>query len=368
MSLLADADTGAPGPPANEDFPARFGVALDRFLRTRPDVEAARDLAGEVCALVLAGGKRLRPAFAWWGWRAAGGAASGDAAEATVRALVSLELLQCCALVHDDVMDRSATRRGRQAVHEVFAARHRRHRWSGSARHHGDCAAILVGDLALAWADDALVTAGLPAAALRRAWGPWQEMRTEMMAGQHLDLLATARRDGSMEGALRVAALKTAAYTVERPLHLGAALAGAPADVVECLRAFGRDVGVAFQLRDDLIGVFGDGEVTGKPVGGDLREGKRTPLMAIAMARATAAGDHAAQRVLRQCFTGVPVTDEAVAAVRALLVGLGAVEAVERHIDALTASGLAALDRADVDEVARENLERLAARAVHRRD
>ena len=368
MSLLAGTDTRTPTPPAPEDFAARFGVALDDFFRARPDVDAARELAGEVRALVLAGGKRVRPAFAWWGWRAAGGDVRGDAADATVRALVSLELLQCCALVHDDVMDRSATRRGRPSVHEAFADRHRRSRWSGSARHHGDCAAILVGDLALAWADDALVTAGLPAAALARAWRPWQEMRTEMMAGQHLDLLATARREGSLENALRVAALKTAAYTVERPLHLGAALAGAPADVVECLRAFGSDIGVAFQLRDDLIGVFGDAAVTGKPVGEDLREGKRTPLMAIALARAGATGDHAARRTLLRCLGGVPVTDDTVAAVRALLVDLGAVEAVERHIDALTASGLAALDRAAVDEVARAHLERLAAKAVDRRN
>jgi geranylgeranyl diphosphate synthase, type I len=368
MSLLAGTDTRTPAPPAPDEFTTRFAAALDDFFRTRPDVDGARELAGEVRALVLAGGKRIRPAFAWWGWRAAGGEVRGDTADTVVRALVSLELLQCCALVHDDVMDRSATRRGRPAVHEAFAARHRRSRWSGSARHHGDCAAILVGDLALAWADDALVTAGLPAAALARAWRPWQQMRTEMMAGQHLDLLATARRDGSLEGALRVAALKTAAYTVERPLHLGAALAGAPADVVERLRVFGRDIGVAFQLRDDLIGVFGDSAVTGKPVGGDLREGKRTPLMAIAIARATAAGDHAAARTLLRCLSGTDVADETVFAARALLTDLGAVEAVEQHIDALTASGLAALDGAAVDETARTHLGHLAAKAVHRRD
>ncbi len=368
MSLLAGMHTRTSAPPAPEEFTARFAVALDDFFRTRPDVDAARELAGEVRALVLAGGKRIRPSFAWWGWRAAGGEVRGGAAEATVRALVSLELLQCCALVHDDVMDRSGTRRGRPTAHEAFAARHRRSRWSGSARHYGDCTAILVGDLALAWADDALVTAGLPAAALQRAWRPWQEMRTETMAGQHLDLLATACREGSLEGALRVAALKTAAYTVERPLHLGAALAGAPADVVDCLRVFGRDIGVAFQLRDDLIGMFGDSTVTGKPVGEDLREGKRTPLMAIAIARATAAGDHAGARMLLRCLSGVPVTDETVSAARSLLTDLGAVEAVEERIGALAASGLAALDRAAVDDVARTHLKHLAAKAVHRRD
>ncbi|MEV1117789.1 polyprenyl synthetase family protein [Actinosynnema sp. NPDC049800] len=368
MSLLAGVDTRTPTPPAPDSFAARFAGELDDFFRTRPEVDAAGELAEEVRALALAGGKRIRPAFAWWGWRAAGGEVHGDTAEAVVRALVALELLQCCALVHDDVMDRSATRRGRPAVHEAFAARHRRSRWSGSARRYGDSTAILAGDLALAWADDALVTAGLPADALQRAWRPWQRMRTEMMAGQHLDLLAVAGRDRSLEGALRVAALKTAAYTVERPLHLGAALAGAPVDVIECLRVFGRDIGVAFQLRDDLIGTFGDPAVTGKPVGEDLREGKRTPLMAIAIARATAAGDHAAARTLLRCLDGGPVPDGTVTAARALLIDHGAAEAVEEHIEALTASGLAALDRAAVDDVARTHLRQLAVKAVRRRD
>ncbi|MEU4443211.1 polyprenyl synthetase family protein [Actinosynnema sp. NPDC050801] len=366
MSLTAGMDTRAPA--THDSFPARYASALDDFFRARPEVDAARDLVEEVRALVLAGGKRIRPAFAWWGWRASGGEVRGDTAEAVVRALVALELLQCCALVHDDVMDRSATRRGRPAVHEAFAARHRRSRWSGSARRYGDSTAILVGDLALAWADDALVTAGLPADALHRAWQPWQRMRTEMMAGQHLDLRATASRDGSLESALRVAALKTAAYTVERPLHLGAALAGAPADVIECLRVFGRDIGVAFQLRDDLIGMFGDPAVTGKPVGEDLREGKRTPLMAVAIARATASGDRAGARVLLRCLSGVPMTDRTVATARALLIDHGAVEAVEEHIETLTETGLAALDRAAVDDVARTHLKQLAAKAVRRRD
>jgi geranylgeranyl diphosphate synthase, type I len=252
---------------------------LAEFLGSRPHADLAPELVDELSRLVLGGGKRVRPTFAWWGWCAAGGDADGPRARTTVRVLIALELLQGCALVHDDVMDRSTTRRGRPAAHVAFATRHQRARWAGEGRLYGDSAAILVGDLALAWADDALVTAGLDGAALARAWVPWQAMRTEMMAGQHLDLLAGARREESLEQVLRVARYKTAAYTVERPLHLGAALADAPADLVDALREFGRDLGVAFQLRDDLLGVFGDSAVTGKPVGDDLREGKRTPLM-----------------------------------------------------------------------------------------
>ncbi|SEQ91712.1 geranylgeranyl diphosphate synthase, type I [Lentzea xinjiangensis] len=356
MSLLTSVDAR---PSRVDDFRVLLDEALHDFLRARQDL--APELSAPLRDLVLAGGKRIRPTFAWWGWRAAGGAARADA---VVRAVVALEMLQCCALVHDDVMDRSATRRGRPSVHESFAARHRHRRWAASARQYGDSAAILVGDLALAWADDALVTAGLPAEALMRAWGPWQAMRTEMITGQHLDLLAVARREESLEHAVRVAALKTAAYTVERPLHLGAALAGADEETVECLRAYGHDIGVAFQLRDDLIGVFGDSSVTGKPVGEDLREGKRTPLMSIALSRAQ--GDPAAQRLLRRCLESGSVSDRTVEDVRALLVELGAVAAVEEHIQVLAGSGLAALERATIDDEARHELVRLARRAVTR--
>ncbi|WP_330275201.1 polyprenyl synthetase family protein [Lentzea sp. NBC_00516] len=356
MSLLTSVDARTS---RVDDFHALLDEALHEFLLARQDL--ATELTAELRGLVLAGGKRIRPTFAWWGWRAAGGAAPVDA---VVRAMVALELLQCCALVHDDVMDRSATRRGRPSTHESFAALHRRERWAASARRYGDSAAILVGDLALAWADDALVTAGLPADALSRAWGPWQAMRTEMIMGQHLDLLAVARREESLEHAVRVAALKTAAYTVERPLHLGAALAGADDDVVDCLRAYGHDIGVAFQLRDDLIGVFGDPSVTGKPVGEDLREGKRTPLMSIALSRAQ--GKPAAQRLLRRCLESGTVSERTVRDVCALLVELGAVAAVEEHIERLAGSGIAALDRAVIDDDARHELVRLAGRAVAR--
>jgi geranylgeranyl diphosphate synthase type I len=356
MSLLTsvDARTSQVG-----DFRALLDEALRDFLRARHD--QAPELAAELRRLILAGGKRIRPTFAWWGWRAAGGAPPADA---VVRATVSLELLQCCALVHDDVMDRSTTRRGKPSVHESFAARHRREGWAASARQYGDSAAILVGDLALAWADDALVGAGLPADALSRAWVPWQAMRTEMIMGQHLDLLAVARREESLEHAVRVAVFKTASYTVERPLHLGAALAGADADVVDCLRAYGRDIGVAFQLRDDLIGVFGDSSATGKPVGEDLREGKRTPLMAIALSRAQ--GKPVAQRLLRRCLESGSVSERTVSDARDLLVELGAVTAVEDHIEKLAGSGLAALERAAIDDEARGELVRLASRAVQR--
>ncbi|HEX6340128.1 polyprenyl synthetase family protein [Umezawaea sp.] len=372
MSLAPDAPAGLPpgvrgGAPADVGAFRSLHAELVSFLDGRPNADLAPELVGELSALVLRGGKRLRPAFAWWGWRAAGGDADGPRARTTVRALVALELLQGCALVHDDVMDRSTTRRGSPTAHVVFATRHQRARWAGESRLYGDSAAILVGDLALAWADDALVTAGLDGPALARAWVPWQAMRTEMMAGQHLDLLAGARREESLEQALRVARYKTAAYTVERPLHLGAALADSPPDLVDALREFGRDIGVAFQLRDDLLGVFGDSTVTGKPVGDDVREGKRTPLMAVAIGLARASGRDDAVRRLRSCLEGRNLTDGALAEVRELLHDLGAVGAVEEQIAVLTTSALHALDQTTMTASARTTLRRLATQVTARR-
>jgi geranylgeranyl diphosphate synthase, type I len=362
----ADARTRSPTWPSDAVRP-RLQAAVESFLAHRPHADLAPELAAELGALVVHGGKRLRPAFAWWAWRAAGGPDTGPAADATMRALVALELLQACALVHDDVMDRATTRRGRPTSRHTFATRHRRFGWSGDHLHYGDSAAILIGDLALAWADDALVTAGLPAETLARAWVPWQAMRIQMLAGQHLDLLAVACREESLTAALRVAGLKTASYTAERPLHLGAALGGAPDELVTALRSFGRDVGIAFQLRDDLLGVFGDPERTGKPVGDDLRQGKRTPLMMVAIARAEAAGRDQELALLRDCLGG-PVTEAMVCRAGVALRELGAVQEIEQRITTLTRRALGTLRRAGPASGATDALAALADEATIRHD
>ncbi|MFD1236789.1 polyprenyl synthetase family protein [Pseudonocardia benzenivorans] len=335
--------------------------------RLRDAVAVAAEVAEALRVLerfVVGGGKRIRPTFAWWGWRGAGG--DPAAAGAALRAVSALELLQACALVHDDLIDDSATRRGRPTVHVEFAGRHRDGGWSGPADRFGAAAAILLGDIALAWADDTLQSSGLDAAALARAGAPWRAMRTEVLCGQYLDVLAQATADTSTAAAMRVNRFKTAAYTVERPLHIGAALAGADDRLVAAYRGFGTDIGIAFQLRDDMLGVFGDPDVTGKPAGDDLREGKRTLLVALALERAAERGDTASAQVVTGAL-GDPALDAAgVVRVRDVLTCLGAVDAVEERIAALTASALDALARAEVAEPAAAALAGLAVAATRR--
>src|SRR4051794_13164380 len=324
--------------------------------------EATRSLA----RFVLDGGKRVRPTFAWWGWRGAGRDPDDAAAPAVVRAISALELLQACALIHDDLMDASATRRGRPTVHVEFARRHADAGWRGMPTRFGAAAAILLGDLALAWADDLLRGAGLPADALTRSARPWQAMRTEVLGGQFLDVLFQATGDASSRAALQIDRFKTAAYTVERPLHLGAAIAGAGPDLVAAYRRFGADIGVAFQLRDDLLGVFGDPAVTGKPAGDDLREGKRTLLLALAIERAEQRGSTAAVAEIEEAVGDPELDDARLDRVRDLLDDLGAVQAVEQRIAALTGSALDALGAGSVVEPAASRLADLAVAATRR--
>jgi geranylgeranyl diphosphate synthase type I len=308
---------------------------------------------------LIAGGKRLRPAFCYWGFRGAG----GEDCDEIVDAAASLELFQACALIHDDVMDGSDTRRGQPAAHRRFASLHRTESWTGDPEAFGTGAAILLGDLCLSWSDEMLATSGLPAERLLAGSRVFDQMRTELMGGQYLDLLEQARGGGSVDRALRVARFKSAKYTIEKPLHLGAALAGADPGLVEGYSAYGVPLGEAFQLRDDVLGVFGDPGVTGKPAGDDLREGKRTALVAMALESADAR-----QAALVRRHLGDPhLTPEGVTALRDVLQETGAVERVERLIDELTDQALAALAQVPIDDEPRRVLERLAA-AVTCRD
>lgn len=338
--------TGAPAasPLDVADLRDRVNAALQGFLAAQTsllsDVSDDADELSDATAALLAGGKRLRPAFCYWGWRGAGG---DDSAEAVVAA-TSLELLQACALIHDDVMDGSDTRRGMPSVHRRFAALHRERGWLGSADDFGVGAAILVGDLCLSWADQMLLTSGLPPQSLAAGKAVYDEMRSELMAGQYLDLLEQARGGGSVARAMLVVRYKSAKYTIERPLHLGGALAGAPPEVLAAYSAYGLPLGEAFQLRDDALGVFGDPQTTGKPAGDDLREGKRTVLVAKAFEAATEAQAEQLRRHI-----GDPGLDQAgVDTVREIIVDTGALAEVETLIDTLAADALAALQSVDV--------------------
>ncbi|MFN8169119.1 MAG: polyprenyl synthetase family protein [Candidatus Nanopelagicales bacterium] len=345
-----------------EDLRTRVQKRLDDFLAVQVPIldDVSPDLAplAEALTDLLRGGKRLRPAFAYWGWRGAGGADC----EQAVAAATALELLQACALIHDDVMDGSDTRRGMPAAHRRFATLHRGNGWLGSSEGFGVGAAILLGDLCLSWADELLMSSGLPAEAVLRGKPVYDVMRTELMAGQYLDLLEQAMGGGSEARAMRVVRYKSAKYTIERPLHLGAALAGADDAVVVAYSGYGLPLGEAFQLRDDVLGVFGDPAQTGKPAGDDLREGKRTVLVAAAVEAASPS-----QAALLRRHLGDPALDaDGVAALREVITDTGAHAHVERLIAALTDQCFSALDAAPIDEPAREVLRGLAHAATSR--
>ena len=314
---------------------------------------------------LLSGGKRLRPAFCYWGWRGASSSAdhSSCTEESVMRAASALEFLQACALIHDDVMDGSDTRRGRPAAHRHFESTHREQDWRGSSEGFGVGAAILLGDLCLSWADELLLTSGLTDAAACRAKTVYDEMRTELMAGQYLDLLEQARGGGSVDRALTVIRYKSAKYTIERPLHLGAAIAGADESVFAAYTGYGLPLGEAFQLRDDILGVFGDPVETGKPTGDDLREGKRTVMVALALEHATPA-----QGALLNGQLGDPALDAAgVEALREIIEETGALGQTERMIEELLDSALASLQSADLDPESVTVLTGLAHAATRRR-
>jgi geranylgeranyl diphosphate synthase, type I len=331
---------------------------LDGHLAGLLETEIARwadfddDLAeplNEIRRLVLAGGKRLRPAFCHWGFVGAG----GDPDDRRVLdAGAAFELMHAFALFHDDVMDGARTRRGEPTTHEVFGADHARTAGAGESRRYGEGIAILVGDLACVYSDRLL--AGAP----REAWDVWNELRIELNVGQLLDIIGSARHERRREKAERICRYKSGKYTIERPLHLGAVLAAPDraAVLLPALSAYGLPLGDAFQMRDDVMGAFGDQSLTGKPVGDDLREGKPTPLLAIATERAA----NAAHRGALDRVGAPEMSDDDVEAAQRAIVETGALDEMELTIDRLTTEAIAALDRVPIDDVARGELILLA--------
>lgn len=352
----------------DERFVDRLHAELEEFFGRQRTVLGgisadALPLLDAVVAL-SAGGKRLRARLCYWGWRAAGGDPQDPA---VVRAGAALELFQSAALIHDDVIDRSDTRRGAPSVHRRFEAVHADHGWALDGPAFGVAAAILSGDLCLSWSEQSFAAATTAAPGGHRARAVFDLMRTEVMAGQYLDVQGEVSgggqdRDGAVQRALDVIRYKSAKYSVEHPVVLGAALAGAPERLLERCAAFALPLGEAFQLRDDVLGVFGDPAATGKPAGDDLREGKRTVLVGYVR---RLGGEREIAR-LEEALGRPDLTEEDVTELRALITGCGALGATEELIERLSQDAFSALDRLGAGAVPLAALRGLATAAVRR--
>ncbi len=302
----------------------------------------------EIRRLVLSGGKRLRPAFTHWGYVGAGG---DPDAQVNVDAGCAFELMHAFALFHDDVMDDADSRRGQPTTHVVAAEQHADEGWAGESRRFGEGVAILVGDLAFVYADQLLEEATPQAARI------WNELRIELNVGQYLDILGGVSRTRDIMASERICRYKSGKYTIERPLHLGAVLAAPERadELLPHLSRYGLPLGDAFQMRDDVMGAFGDEAVTGKPVGGDLIEGKPTPLLARAVRAAT---DE--QRAVLDLVGDPDMCADTVARIQQVIVDTGALDELERHIGDLTESAVTSLDAAPITDRAKTELKLLA--------
>lgn len=337
---------------------ADLAAQVDAALRpaVAPAVERVRSLhpslgtwADELDGMLAAGGKRLRPALLLLGHEAV---APGTGTDAVLPAALALELLHTCALLHDDLLDDATTRRGRPTAHVTFARTHRDAGWAGDAERYGAAAAVLVGDLAFVVADELFLGADVPAERLLTGLRAFTVLREEVMAGQALDVQAAAARLTDRDLALTIATAKSGRYSVARPLEIGALLGGADDELARSIATAVEPLGRAFQVRDDLLGVFGDQDTTGKSAAGDLREGKRTLLVAEAVRRLDPSGRAELERLL-----GDPtLDDDGVERARTLLADSGAVDATRAWVDDAVERGLAAVAELPIDSGARDTL------------
>lgn len=355
--FLAGPDAGGPAGDAGREFRDRldtFRTAFDgelaRWLDGRPTLgdsqpRGAGDLTRSLREFALRGGKRLRPALVDWAYRACGGTSD----DAVLPLAMAVELLHTYLLVHDDVMDHAETRRGGPAVHTEYARRHAENGWDGDSGHFGQSVALLLGDLAHSYAVELFATALVRGGGreLRRAFS---EMSNEVIVGQYLEFTVPFREQPSEEELLEILRMKSGRYSVERPIQLGAHLAGAPPATVQALARYGRATGEAFQLRDDLLGVFGSPQKTGKPVGSDLAEGKLTLLVFHALRRLPAAD----RRELEAALGARRLDPERIDRMLGLLEASGARRVVTGMIDDRLAEARGALAAADIRDAERE--------------
>lgn len=342
---------------------ARVQTTLDEFRVQEQAVlaplgEPVNSLLDAVFSL-LRGGKRLRAGFCFWGYLGAG----GEDGDPVVRVASAMEVFQAAALLHDDVMDASDIRRGQPTAHVALADQHRRAGWDGDAGRFGEAGAILAGDLCLNWTDQLFATSGMTAPQLARGRVHLDRMRTQLMGGQFLDIVESARPWLALSTTERVSSARTvirfksAGYTIAQPLMIGAACAGADQPTMAALSDYGLALGEAFQLRDDLLGVYGDPATTGKPAGDDIREGKRTVLVAYLLDTATASE---VER-FTACLGSPDLSEDDVHWVRKLAVSTGAVDRVEELIGQQAAASARALQRAELTPEARDRLTELIA-------
>ncbi len=370
-----------PASPLSQPFREAISAEINVFLGEQSSV---LDSMGSelvpvhlMASQLLSGGKRIRPAFCMWGYVAAAGLPSSAELKPLLKAAASLDVLHVSALVHDDVMDSSDLRRGRPAAHRQFEALHANAGWLGESLAFGKAGAILLGDLLVMWSVQMLQGSGVDPSALERALPIVEAMRTEVTCGQYLDMVAQAHPlrqrapaigslrpaiELSLDDASRVVEYKSARYTVQRPSQMGASLGRADDQVYFALGAYGSPLGRAFQFRDDLLGVFGDPQLTGKPTGDDLREGKRTVLVAHAYAHA----GEAERKLLVSRLGDASLDADGVAQLQEVITSTGARDAVESMISEGYDRAMRALRDADITDEGRAGLTALADAAVRR--
>lgn len=362
--------TSAPSPTdqAEEraDYVAAVAAELEGFLSEKREllerVSPATLVLIDSIKTLATGGKRMRALLCYWGWRGAGGAAG---AATIVQAGAALELFQTAALIHDDIIDRSDTRRGAPSVHRQFHTLHADNGWALDGEHFSHAAAILAGDLCLSLSEEMFARIGTgPRSTAREVFNV---MRTEVMAGQYLDILEEVAgpskpHETAVARASAIIRYKSAKYSSEHPLVLGGALAGAGDVLLEGYAAFALPLGEAFQLRDDVLGVFGDPATTGKPAGDDLREGKRTVLIGLTMECATGADSSFVDENLGRG----DLSDAEVERLRAIITGSGALARAEDMIGQLRTQAFDALERLPIDPATAHALAALGEAAISR--
>lgn len=355
---------------------------LDQFCADRrvefeaisPDLVPVVDYTNSL----LQGGKRFRALFCYWSWAAAlegaevqqNEAQKAKSASAMVGICSSLEMFHAAALVHDDLLDQSDTRRGAPSIHRRFEQLHKDSGWVGSPERFGVAGSVLVGDLMLGWSSELFGNALLTSpsnSSEAAARAEFSKMRVEVMAGQYLDVLeenaaSTRPIEEAVGRANRVILYKTAKYSIEAPLLIGAAFAGASPSALRGLSAFGIPLGMAFQLRDDVLGVFGDPSVTGKPAGDDLREGKRTVLVALTRQSLSSGSGQIFDEMLAQR----DLNAEQIAFLQQTIIGSGALSKTERMIEELADESLAALELLQLEPFAKAQLKELAMKVINR--